>query len=292
MFKNKSHFWYNKSQRNGIFLLIFIMVFLQFIYAFVNFNSSDRFLVGAEDLSDLKHKIDSLKAVEIEDSKPNIYPFNPNYLTDFKGQQLGMSIEEIDRLLLFRKKNTFINSVKEFQQITKVSDSLLSEISPFFKFPEWVLNKNQSPKNIKNVVPVKKVIISTTDLNLATAKDLQTVTGVGVVLSERIVNYRKRLQGFTYPAQLFEVWNLDSEVVKKILLQFKLLSIPNINKVNVNTATFKEVLSNPYIDYTLCKKIFDYRDEVAALQSIEDLKKIEGFPLDKYDRIVIYLEAK
>jgi len=60
----------------------------------------------------------------------------------------------------------------------------------------------------------------------------------------------------------------------------------------VNTASFKELLSIPYINYDLCKKIFQFKDEVAELQSIEELKNIEGFPEDKYDRIVLYLEAK
>ena len=60
----------------------------------------------------------------------------------------------------------------------------------------------------------------------------------------------------------------------------------------MNTATFKQVLKNPYIDYELCKKIFDYREEVAELQQISELRNIKDFPLDKYERIVLYLEAK
>ena len=55
---------------------------------------------------------------------------------------------------------------------------------------------------------------------------------------------------------------------------------------------FKEVLSIVYIDYELTKKIFEYRDEVAELQSLEELKQIDGFPLEKFDRIALYLEAK
>ena len=47
-----------------------------------------------------------------------------------------------------------------------------------------------------------------------------------------------------------------------------------------------------YIDYNLCKKIFELRDEIAELQSLEELKNIEGFPLDKFDRIILYLVAE
>jgi hypothetical protein len=63
--------------------------------------------------------------------KPKIYPFNPNFITDFKGYKLGMSVTEIDRLLAFRKTNRYVNSAAEFQQVTQVSDSLLAQIAPF-----------------------------------------------------------------------------------------------------------------------------------------------------------------
>ena len=81
-------------------------------------------------------------------------------------------------------------------------------------------------------------------------------------------------------------------MVGTLLLQFEVKSAPSIKKININEASFKEVLSIAYIDYELTKKIFNYRDEVAEIQAIEDLKKIEGFPLEKFDRIALYLEAK
>ncbi|HKJ06698.1 MAG TPA: helix-hairpin-helix domain-containing protein, partial [Flavobacteriaceae bacterium] len=73
---------------------------------------------------------------------------------------------------------------------------------------------------------------------------------------------------------------------------FKITSLPEIKKVNVNTASFKQVLHLPYIDYELTKKIFNYRDEVAEIQSLDELKKIDDFPLEKFNRIALYLEAK
>ena len=289
----KPHFWYNKSQRNGVFFLLLIIVLLQVVYSFVDFSKND-YLLDDHEIRKLQAKIDSLKVVELKNRKPKIYPFNPNYITDYKGGQLGMSIKQIDRLLVFRKQNKYINSAKQFQSITKVSDSLLNKISPYFKFPNWVVSqsqnktKNYSRKSSKKV----SVKISTSDINLATSEDFETIEGVNEFLAKRIVKYRKRIKGFSYKNQLEEVWKIDANAVDQILRTFSIKTKPVIKKVNVNNASFKEVLSNPYIDYQLCKKIFEYRDEVAELQSIEELKNIQGFPLDKYDRIVLYLEAK
>jgi len=288
----KPHFWYNKSQRNGVFFLLLIIIVLQITFSFVDF-SSDVKVFNRDELVALNVKIDSLKKVEIEKRKPKIYPFNPNYITDYKGAQLGMSLNEIDKLLAFRESSKFINSVNQFQKVTQISDSLLKVISPYFKFPDWVV-KEQKNNLGKSTLKSKelKVAISTNNINLATANDFKTINGVNTYLAERIVKYRKKLKGFSIQNQLLEVWKLDKKTAQNILTTFIIIDKPNIIKLNVNTATFKQVLSNPYIDYDLCKKIFDFRDEVAELQSIEELKKIVGFPLDKYDRITLYLEAK
>ena len=45
-----------------------------------------------------------------------------------------MSLEEIDRLLDYRKLNKFVNSKREFQKVTKVSDSLLTEFLLILNF--------------------------------------------------------------------------------------------------------------------------------------------------------------
>jgi DNA uptake protein ComE-like DNA-binding protein len=295
----KSHFWYNKSQRNGIFFLVLLIVAFQSAIVFDVFSSDKTVNINHSEIRAFQKQIDSLKVLEIENRKPKIYPFNPNYIKDDKGEQLGMSLDEIDRLLAFRKTNKFINSKKQFQKVTKVSDSLLVKISPYFKFPDWVVKQNQSnssssQQESKSYVQksYKKKVLTTTDINKATAEDLQTINGIGAAFSKRIIKYRSKLQGFSFNNQLYEVWGLEKEVADKVLLTFKISQKPVIKKININTVTFKELLKNPYIDYDLCIKIFNYRDEVAELQNISELTNIKGFPADKYARIVLYLLAE
>ena len=291
----KSHFWYHKSQRNGIFFLILLILIIQSVIVFGNFSSDDKIDLNSKQVLAFHEQIDSIRTIEIENRKPKIYPFNPNYITDSKGEQLGMSIEEIDRLLAFRKTNKFVNSKSEFQRVTQISDSLLHKIAPYFKFPDWVVKQNSSPSSSggkQTYYKKNEKIVSTTDINKATAQDFRTISGVGAAFSERIINYRTKLQGFSIEDQLKEVWGLDVEVANKVLSKFKIVDKPIINKINVNTASFKALLKNPYIDYSLCKRIFEYRDEVAELQNISELKNIIDFPLDKYDRIVLYLMAE
>ena len=291
----KSHFWYTKNQRNGILFLLIIIIFLQLILHFKNFDSQQLVDLSQPKITSYNKQLDSLKKKSSKKKKFKIYPFNPNYISDYKGYQLGMNIDEIDRLLAYREQKLYVNSAKEFQTITKISDSLLQKISPFFKFPDWVQKKNNYKNNQQRYIPNSRINVSeitTVDINKATLKDFTAIEGVDEYISERIIKYRSKLQGFSFKEQLFEVWGLDELIANKILSTFSIKNIPIIKKVNINTASFKEVLSNPYIDYELCIQIFDYKDEVAELQSISEIKNIEGFPIKKYNRIVLYLLAE
>ena len=245
----KSHFWYNKSQRNGIFFLAIIIIILQFVIVFVDFSSKETIDTDTPQVIAFRLQIDELKAIEIENRRPKIYSFNPNYITDYKGEQLGMSLYEIDKLLAFRKTGKFINSKNEFQQVTKISDSLLRAISPYFKFPDWVVKRSQGFKSnnvtsntVEKSYEKSKYKLTSTDINKATEKDLQTISGIGTSFSERIIKYRTRLQGYSLKSQLYEVWGIEKEVVDKVLVVFKIIEKPTITKANINSVTFKDIL--------------------------------------------------
>ncbi len=288
MIKFKSHFWYNKSQRNGILFLAFIIIVLQLFYFFVDFSGRDTNDIHSKEILHFQQEIDSLKAAQIKNEKQKLFPFNPSFITDFKGYQLGMSPQEIDRLHKHREKGKYINSVLEFQKVTKVSDSLLTSIAPYFKFPDWITNKTSTSRiKTTNTFNTKKI-----DLNTITSEDLREISGIGDILAKRILSYKNKLGGYSFNEQLYEVYGLKKETADKLLERFIVVKQPFIKKINVNDATFKEVLSIVYLDYELTKKIFDYKDEVAEIQSLEELKKIDGFPLERFDRIALYLEAK
>ncbi len=280
----KSHFRYNKSQRNGILFLIFIILILQSVYFFFDFSSDEIIKTDTTEIKKFQAQIDSLKQIKQQSSDFKIFPFNPNYLTDFKAYQLGLSVDEIDKLFAYRKTERFINSAAQFQEITGISDSLSAKISPYFKFPEWVTKTTQNVE--KEAYFIKK------DLNTASANELQNINGIGKKISKRIIDYRNLLKGYSFDKQLYEVYYLDKVTADKVLKQFTVIEKPEIEKLNLNKATFKEILHLPYIDYNLTKKIMNYKDDNGLFTTVNELKKIDSFPLEKYDRITLYLTAE
>ena len=177
---------------------------------------------------------------------------------------------------------------------------MLAKIAPFFKFPDWVekqnLNKNENSFSKKiayqDYKKTSKSDLTTNDLNKATSKDLQCISGIGEKIAERIIQYRSKLQGFTFKEQLYEVWGLQKEIADKTLETFRIKQKPIIKTVNINSLTFKELLRIPYMNYELCRKVFDYKDEVAEIQHISELKNIKDIPVAIYNRLVLYLHAE
>jgi len=231
-------------------------------------------------------QIDALKTNALRKDSNKIYPFNPNFITDYKGYTLGMSVAEIDRLHAFRASNKYVNTPEEFQIVTSVSDSLLEAIAPNFKFPEWTKKQPIKRKKHSNDIILAKEI---QDLNSATVQDFIAIQGVGEKLAARIVKFRNRLGGFLVNEQVYDVYYLEQEVATRILQKYKVFNKPVIQKINVNTATAYEMSSLVYINYGLAKNIVSHREENGAFSSLNELENIVDFPAEKIDRIALYL---
>ena len=289
MLNFKSHFKFSKGQRSGIFLLLLLIIVFQCIYFFVDFSFED-IPINDKELKRYQNEIDSLRLVEIENNKPKLYPFNPNYITDYKGFTLGMSNEEIDRLLSFRKQNKWVNSAEEFQNVTKISDSLLYEISPYFQFPEWVTSQKSSTKPVFQNYSSTKTFEQKHDLNTATAQQLQKVNGIGEALSDRIIKYRNKFNGgFISDIQLNDIYGLSPEVIERIINDFTVKTPRTIQKINLNTATTNDLVTIQYIDYEIAHNIIEERTLREGFKSLEELTKVKDFPVHKIEIIKLYL---
>lgn len=282
---------FSNKQRNGIFLLIIIIIILQFSYVKL-ISKNTQPVIENQLIESYIKEVDSLKQQKLAKQAPEIYPFNPNYITDYKGYTLGMTNEEIDRLLKFRETNQWVNSAKQFQEVTKISDSLLAIISPYFKFPEWVTNPSKVNKIVSNFSTNNqpKTFEQKIDLNLATAQQLQKVYGVGEKLSERIVAYRnKQKGGFIDDVQLTEVYGLSTEVIESITNQFTVKTPAPVTQINLNTATAEELVTIKYIDYEIAHQIIQARIVREGFKSLDELTKVKDFPIQKLAIIKLYL---
>ena len=282
----KFYTYFSNQQRLAVVGLILVIVFLEVLSIFPKPNGYDGFQVDLESYLKFQNEITQQIVQNEVKSAPKIYPFNPNFITDYKGYKLGMNSKEINRLLLYRAQNKWINSAKEFQNVTKVSDSFLHIISLNFKFPDWVKNSNKTSVSLERPISFEDKI----DLNITTVNELQKVYGVGSVLSNRIIKLRDSfIGGFISDIQLQDVRGLTPETIENIRKQFSVKTPRTYLKISLNTATVDQLVTIQHIDYELAYEIIELRMLKEGYKIIDELTKVKGFPVKKLEIIKLYL---
>ena len=288
----RSHFVFNKSQRNGIFLLVLIIVILQLIYFFGSRSIPPASSQEDPEVAVFQRKIDSMKLAKKVGDTLRIFPFNPNFLTDSRGYSLGLTVDEIDKLHAFRAQDNWINSAEDFQKVTGVHDTILEKISKYFRFPEWVNNPRQNNAIVTGASVSSPAVLNKQDLNSASLDDLIAVRGIGETLAKRIINYRNRIGGFVHDIQLKDIYGLSFEAREELQRYFTVKNAPQIELLNINTASVLELSEVPYFNYELAREIVNYRTLNEGIENFEELAKIKEFPSEKIDRIALYLTLK
>lgn len=292
--KIKSYLLFSREHRSGIFLLIAIVIIFQIAIFTVNFTSLfQKETIDSLDASEwllVQNEIDSLKRTTVA-KKYEIKPFNPNFITDYKGYVLGISVEELNRLQVFRSQGKYVNSAKEFQQVTQVSDEVLNKISPYFKFPDWVKNKTNSKDGKHHFFENKKAkVIIKKDINLASKEDLIAVYGIGDKISDIILKEKDKFGMFASLEQLQFVWGVSPEAYEDLQKRFFIGENLELKKININSSNTKTLAAFPYFNYAFAKEIVTYRSMHGDIKKIDDLTKINNCPQEKLKLIALYLD--
>ncbi len=129
------------------------------------------------------------------------------------------------------------------------------------------------------------------DVNTADSTTLLNLKGIGPVFAGRIVKYRNLLGGYVNIQQLQEVYGLTKETYNAIA-PYVVVNNPKPKKINLNTATFKEVNRHPYIEYELTKAIFSLKKKQGKLTAVDDIKKTGQVSPELYNKLLPYLTVE
>ncbi len=288
---------FSKGHYFGIAILICSIGLLQlFIYWFNNKKDRASLVLSQDEKNWLlaQNEIDSIKEVNQENSN-KIYPFNPNFISDYKGYKLGMTETQIDKLHQLRKQNKYVNSKSEFQKLTGVSNEWMKKYAIYFKFPDWVTNRTNINfkskfENTYQKFDKKETKIVVQDLNTADQIALEKAYMIGKKLAIRIISEREKFGNFVSMEQLGFIWGISPEAISDLNKKFQIKSTGNLKKININTFTIKELQQFPYFNYTIAKNIVTFRSMNGDFKKSEDLTNVKQFPLEKLKIIALYLE--
>jgi DNA uptake protein ComE-like DNA-binding protein len=132
--------------------------------------------------------------------------------------------------------------------------------------------------------------IPVVEINSADSAMLDGLKGIGPKLSVRIIRYRDLLGGFYRKEQLMEVYGMDSTRVMPLLSHITVDTLL-IRKIDVNRASFGELLRHPYLDINAVKAIMNYRKKSGLFHSIDEIKSVNVVGDSIYSIIRPYLVA-
>ena len=219
-----------------------------------------------------------------------VYPFNPNYIDEFKAYRLGLSAEEFERIRDYRLLGHWINNPEDFKRVSRIGDSLFVQLKPLLKFPYWVTDERVSGN--KGEFHGSRVKVSEFDLNSCSAQQLRQVNGVGEVLSKRILDMRFKLGGFAHVDELYAVYGLGDEVISRIR-EVSFLSKPRkMTNMNINEVSASDVSTIPGISYEQARAIWQYRWQKQRINELSELAEIPQLGERQLRLIALYLRAE
>jgi len=109
------------------------------------------------------------------------------------------------------------------------------------------------------------------DINRADSAQLLPLPGIGPVFAGRIIKYRNLLGGFIRVEQLEEVYGIPDETLDLIRDKIHIDSSA-IRKIQLDSATFRELLRHPYLEYEDVKAIVNYRDFKGTIKILQELQ--------------------
>ena len=188
------------------------------------------------------------------------------------------------------KSNVYSNeirdSIKTFLQLNYIIKSLPSyKVSEYGdeKLFRW-LKEHSKPRY------QKEVQVSQLELNSSDALKLSEIKGIGKVLSNRIIKYRKLLGGYININQVKEVYGISDEVYEEIRIRF-FVDPTLINKIDLLNSKISEVCKHPYFNYKQTIELKNLIRKGVNLLSIQGLQ-FENISPEEWSKMKMYLKSE
>lgn len=140
-------------------------------------------------------------------------------------------------------------------------------------------------KDSMRIHPVKKK--KQYDLNTIYASTLIKNYGLDEKIAHRFVRYRRYLGGFYSVNQLYEVRNLDTSLIEKLIVELP-LDTSKIKHFNINA----EKIYHPYFSRTARDKLNRYRLSHNDFSSLEEVENSGIFSPAEWKKIKPYIGFK
>lgn len=127
-----------------------------------------------------------VRAVRAQTRKAESFRFNPNEAPVEDLVRLGFSEKQAASIDNYRKKGGRFRRKSDFAKSFVVSDSIFRRLEPYIDIP-------------------------LTDINSADSAAFDALPGIGPYFAAKMVEYRRKLGGYSHTEQLMDIYNFDRE---------------------------------------------------------------------------------
>ena len=232
-----------------------------------------------------------------------IFPADLNTVTKDQLMQIdGIGEKTAQKIIDYRTKAGGYKNIEQLLDVDSIGEKTLEKLKKYL----YVLNStdnssstSDSDGKISKPTTEKSIVNYPLDINFATYDKLMTLSGIGADKAKNIINHRQT-KGYFYSIE--EIMLVDGigqktfdGIKSKIIVDVKKLppkqqtttitsittappvttvAIP-LNSVNVNTATFEELMKIPGItDYTARAIIYHRSHEGCRFTEIEEVETV------------------
>ena len=284
----KDFFYFIKSDRRAVVALGCVAVFAIGVLVVVDaWKDKENGTIAKEKVSVEDEK--NVERVEVM-----MREFDPNTVDSLTLIGFGLKDWKVRNFLHYRAAGKVFRSVEEMGKTYGWTEEDVERVRGYVRVgkeyekkdvKKWETREKMEEREDRQTYTSNKFrALTKLDVNTADTALLRRVPGIGGKISEAIVAYRKKLGGFYSVEQLREL-----KIVSPELLEwFEVSSSPDIQRLNINKASFQALNSHPYISYEQTKALLQYirlygkvKDEQALLETglftKEEVEKLKPY---------------
>jgi DNA uptake protein ComE-like DNA-binding protein len=221
--------------------------------------------------------------------------FDPNSYSLEQWMTIGLSEKQSQTILNYLKKGGEIRYKEDLKKLFVIDQELFVLLAPKVDLPNKPKQKEResevepvihSDKEVKSDAPKDPV-----NVNIASKEELMTISGIGSFYADEIIKRREKLGGIYSLDQLGDMYKMTPGKLDSLSV-YLFIDPANINKINVNVSSKKDLISHPLISADVANSIVFIRERYGNYDLLDDLLQSPYIDAKKLEELKPYLSVE
>ncbi len=294
-------FSFSKTEANGVLVIFALITFCLLSPALYKSFFGSQYDLYEKDRATLDSLVSSFNSQpKIKESVDNtLKKFDPNKFNQVELQTSGLPQFLSQRIEKYVKAGGSFIIKEDLKKIYGMSDSLYEKLERYILLPDQV-NDIKYEKVISTEVRKEKALAFTKtnrfkgdglliNINEGDTSSFKQLYGIGSSYANRIVNFRNALGGFHSIEQLRGMYGMTDSLFYQVRSFLTISDSVELKAIRINIATFKQLLSHPYISYELTQEILIAKSKYGKFNEPDDLSRLTRLSTDSASLLLPYL---